>query len=292
MGDDRDFAETLRVLLTVFGAPSLAHRPQLRSTHALRGEGEGAAQRAAQRPTTERAVGDLLRSGLFVCISRILNIMPTCLAHAYLDPGLPALRVGRVGAGGGGGGRVVHGGGGGELPEDLLAFLLDYISGLGTDAAAEHRDERQGGGDRENEREEGGRQRAGTAHERPQAGEELYSHGVSESQCLGAALSAVNNLVAALLLTPSGSLPAAPGPLERAGEQVFLRVCTVYSAVALRLCQSQRGGVGGVGSEDLLLLALEERCLGDAGAIAQYCRGVAEFGLLLAVLQTKFSLLH
>jgi len=137
------------VLLTVFGAPSLAHRPQLRSTHALRGEGEGAAQRAAQRPTTERAVGDLLRSGLFVCISRILNIMPTCLAHAYLDPGLPALRVGRVGAGGGGGGRVVHGGGGGELPEDLLAFLLDYISGLGTDAAAEHRDERQGGGDRE-----------------------------------------------------------------------------------------------------------------------------------------------
>ena len=287
MGDDRDFAETLRMLLTVFGDLSLTHRPQLCSTDALR----EAAEWAEQRPTKERDVGDLLRSGLFVCISRILNMMPTCLSHANLDPGLPALRVGGLGAGGGGGGSM-RGGGGGELLEDLFGFLLDYLSGLGADAAAEHRDERQGGGDRENEREEGGRQRAGTAHERPQAGEELYSHGVSESQCLGAALSAVNNLVAALLLTPSGSLPAAPGPLERAGEQVFLRVCTVYSAVALRLCQSQRGGVGGVGSEDLLLLALEERCLGDAGAIAQYCRGVAEFGLLLAVLQTKFSLLH
>jgi len=198
--------------------------------------------------------------------------------------------VGGLGAGGGGGGSV-RGGGGGELLEDLFGFLLDYLSGLGADAAAEHRDERQGGGDRENERvKEGGRERAGTAP----AGEELHSHGVSGagSQCLGAALSAVNNLVAALLLTPSGSLSAAPGPLERAGEQVFLRVCMVYSALALRLCQSQPGGVGSVGSEDLLLLALEERCRGDAGAVAQYCRGVAELGLLLAVLQTKFNLLH
>ena len=62
--------------------------------------------------------------------------------------------------------------------------------------------------------------------------------------------------------------------------------------VAVTIQAMEDGGVGGVGSEDLLLLALEERCLGDAGAIAQYCRGVAEFGLLLAVLQTKFSLLH
>jgi hypothetical protein len=259
-----DFAEALRMLLTLSRAVALSVRPPLRLT-----QDHGKAHDAVEG-TTERAVGDLISSGLFVCISRILFVMPSCLWYASLDPCRPTLRTRGVDAVGGGSGSGGEGDEGSQLLEDLLQCLLSYISGLASDATTAHRDATPG---------------AENAPERPQVGQEMRSGSLSvvSPQCVGAALSAINHLIAALMRT--GSLSAASGPQANGqtgrgfGEQAFLRVCTACSGLALRLCQPQSVAR----SEQITLLALEEQCRGDAGSSAQYCRGVADLGLLLAV---------